>query len=75
MKAGPSKGWPTSFANTCPCGKRSYHTKKLAKAARKNHGRDLRAYRCPEFDGWHLGHLPDDIRHGDVDRQTVFGGR
>ena len=56
----------------CPtCGKWCYLTRKTARqAARRKHpGHHLSAYRCGKF--WHLGHLPDDITRGEVDRSVL----
>lgn len=44
----------------CPTGKRTYSSRKAAKASYKQHLRKhdhMRAYTCPECGGWHLGHL------------------
>lgn len=49
----------------CPdCGKVRYPSRTAARQAARHaaHLRGLNAYRCGEF--WHLGHLPDDVRHG-----------
>ena len=57
---------------TCqPCGKRRYQSKRAAKtAARAGHGKHLSAYRCPHGDGFHIGHLPGRVIHGDLDRTS-----
>jgi hypothetical protein len=51
---------------TCPeCDKRTYPTRKGAKAALRSHanakvpsGNHLCVYRCPHSYGWHIGHRP-----------------
>lgn len=55
----------------CPrCGKRSWPTKRDAKRIRaRRPGRRLNVYRCG--DSWHLGHLPDVVRHGDAGRDDI----
>lgn len=61
---------------TCACGKRGYFTRKEAKrVARRIYPGDsaLNAYRClgnPKF--FHLGHLREQVRHGEVDR-SIYG--
>lgn len=44
--------------HTCPtCGKRAYHSRDAAKAARKAIGdRTLHVYYCSDAGGFHLGH-------------------
>lgn len=66
--------------STCPgCGKRSYESKGDARAAakylRSKGGKGLNVYACvaPGGSGWHVGHLPADIRAGKVSRRTVYG--
>lgn len=47
------------------CGKRTYRTRKTAKAAAKTiPGRHMATYPCPHGPGWHHGHLPLDVVHG-----------
>lgn len=60
----------------CECGKRGYLTRKEAKrVARRLYPGDsgLNAYRCLTYpDFFHLGHLRDQVRHGEVDR-SIYG--
>jgi hypothetical protein len=50
----------------CPTGKRPYDTRAQARLCRKRYpGAARRAYRCPHCDQWHLGRLPQTIKHGD----------
>lgn len=63
----------------CACGKYRYFTRKAAKRAmrrlypdRNNHGR-LNAYECRiETNVWHLGHLPEAVKRGDVGRDQII---
>ncbi len=59
--------------SSCPdCGKVRYGSKAMAKASarRMKHRKGkLNAYRCGAF--WHLGHLPDDVRHGVISRDAL----
>ena len=75
----PRKHRPTSCWVTCPhCGKRTYFTRKDARAARTHHEKrhGLSIYPCPHQkeehgDGFHLGHRPQGLGHGDIDRDTL----
>lgn len=64
---------------TCSCGKRGYHTRRDAKrVARRSHRGEpgMHAYQCltdPAF--FHLGHLSDRVRHGEVDRSVYQNAR
>lgn len=60
--------------STCPtCGKRRFLTKAQAKTAARQMRRlgkpRLNTYRCGDF--WHLGHLPDVVRHGEATRADI----
>jgi hypothetical protein len=64
-----------SYGNCPHCHKRCYYTRRDARtAARRTQGdTGLRPYRCPTDPtamGWHLGHLPPDLRAGLLDRPT-----
>lgn len=56
----------------CASRKIRYHSKRRAKLAirrmqRRDGGR-LHAYRCETGDHWHVGHMPENLRAGTVDR-------
>jgi hypothetical protein len=54
------------------CGKLLFLTRKAARdvARRMPEANRPRAYRCPGISGhWHVGHLPDAVRHGEITRQ------
>lgn len=58
---------PLSVGLCGPCGKKTYLSRKAAKAIAKraNKADPGTAYRCPEnLDQWHVGHLPPEIRNG-----------
>lgn len=59
---------------TCPCGKRRYHTRSAARriARRLRHNGVMTPYRCPDYpnDGWHLGHHPDALAHGEISKDV-----
>ena len=66
---------PREFAaGSCgPCGKRAYPSRREARArAKQIPGTHMNAYRCPHGAGWHLGHLPDDVRHGDLPKDEYL---
>ena len=63
------------FEGTCEsCRKRSYGTRRMARAAAKQiRGDHMTAYPCPAAAAlgaslWHLGHLPADVRAGRADK-------
>ncbi|MDT2006906.1 hypothetical protein FXW78_24250 [Rhodococcus opacus] len=65
---------------TCPhCGgKRTYFTRKAARAARTHHEKrhGLAIYPCPHRDqdgevGFHVGHRPERLGRGNIDRDTL----
>lgn len=60
---------------TCPShGKKIYPSRQLARQAiRTLHDRAMREYRCDEFDGWHIGHLPTPVRLGTATRDEHYG--
>lgn len=59
-----------------PCGKRIYPSGRSARATAKTiPGTHMSAYRCPHGTGWHLGHLPDDVRHGQLGRDEYLARR
>ncbi|CAG7633243.1 hypothetical protein E143388_07479 [Rhodococcus opacus] len=70
---------PTSCWVSCPhCGgKRTYFTRRAARAARTHHEKcqGLAIYPCPHLHqdgevGFHLGHRPEGLGRGHIDRDT-----
>lgn len=63
---------------TCPCGKRAYASRKEAKAVIRiahSNAKAVSAYACPESDSqqsWHIGHLPQGVRRGEVGRSSFY---
>ena len=55
-----------------PTAKRIYRTRKNARAGRRQfgNGSELSIYRCPHGDHYHVGHQPDAVRSGEVDKGT-----
>jgi hypothetical protein len=58
----------------CPdCGKVRYltrrHAKQIARRISARRSGRLNAYRCGEF--WHIGHLPNAVRHRDLARDEI----
>ncbi|MBC2637848.1 MULTISPECIES: hypothetical protein [unclassified Rhodococcus (in: high G+C Gram-positive bacteria)] len=59
------------------CDKRTYFTRRDARAARTHHEkrRGLSIYPCPHHkqdgDGFHLGLRPEGLGRGDIDRDTL----
>ena len=68
---GNQHGW------TCgECGKRSYPSRKAARQAAaalppQEGSYPPRAYRCPDSDEWHIGHLPEAVIKGERSRAEV----
>lgn len=65
----------------CPCGKVRFLSKRDAKTTigrmRSRTGR-MHAYRCEDELGgvfWHIGHVPADLKHGEVTRADVEARR
>jgi hypothetical protein len=62
--------------NGCPTGKRAYVNRRAAKqAASRNRrmGNDrLSVYKCKQCFGWHLGHLPREVKRGIMDRHDII---
>lgn len=55
----------------CKSGKVQYANRKQARAAAKHlPSQRLGVYRCPACDWFHLGHLPQRVRAGDVDKEA-----
>lgn len=53
----------------CPTGKVQYSTRGQAKgSARRRNDNTLSAYRCAQCDWFHLGHKPQRVRNGEVDK-------
>lgn len=68
-------GRPRHATHCDHCQKASYvsrdHARQVAKAWRNN---DLRPYRCPVSDYWHLGHLTRAVKRGKITRDQAYGG-
>lgn len=60
--------------STCQCGKRSYLTRKDAKAAaRRWHAGDhMSPYMCEHGRWWHIGHLAPGVLEGRVARADLY---
>jgi hypothetical protein len=55
----------------CPTGKVQYSTRRQAKSsARRRNRTDLAAYPCDQCDWFHLGHKPQRVRNGDIDKNA-----
>lgn len=64
---------PTCLGRCQPCNKITYQTRKDARTAAKRFpAADSRPYRCPHAEGWHLGHLHEYVRTGQVDRTVWY---
>ncbi len=62
---------PAPARGDCPSGKVQFATRKQAKRGRRFRGlTDVRAYRCGDCAFWHLGHVPQRVRNGEVDKSA-----
>ena len=63
---GPTQ--PTGKVWCRDCAKYGFHTRRDAKKMEKQYPEEhMRPYQCPVDEAfWHLGHLPDRVRSGDV---------
>lgn len=63
------------FYPACSTKKRGYYGRADARAAAKatpNRGKlRLTAYLCEECGFWHIGHIPTQVKNGDLDRRDL----
>jgi len=57
---------PATFGRCPTCGKVRYRGRRFAKTVAKRLGRRMSAYKCGDF--YHVGHLPADVRKGQIGR-------
>lgn len=61
----------------CPSGKWRWvdraGAKTLLKALRNNGDHGSRVYRCFDCDGFHVGHMPKDVRAGKLSTRDIYG--
>lgn len=56
--------------------KRRYSSRKDAKRAiRYFHQKGVREYRCTQYEGWHVGHLPPATLYGEKTSREVYAKR
>ena len=56
---------------SCRTGKVQYWNRKQARAkAKRLHDNALGAYKCPYCGWFHIGHKPDHVRNGEVDKDA-----
>lgn len=64
--------------STCGAtGKRIYATRKQARRARAQliRGHELNVYRCDGCTGYHVGHMPAEVRRGERDKSDWLANR
>lgn len=59
---------PPPAHGSCPSGKVQFATRKQARRGAKFRAVRLSVYRCERCGWYHLGHLPDRVRNGEVDK-------
>ena len=63
----------TEFAECRTCEKRLYRSGRDARrTAKRIPGTHMSAYPCPNGTGWHLGHLPADVRRGALSKDEYL---
>lgn len=56
----------------CPeTGKIRYDSRRDARKQRRRADRGLSAYECAHCEKWHLGHLGESVKRGQIDRDTI----
>jgi hypothetical protein len=61
---------PVPSRGDCPTRKVEFASRKQARAAaRSMNDSALSVYRCPDCEWFHVGHLPQRVRNGAVDRR------
>jgi hypothetical protein len=55
--------------------KHLYATRGDAKAVLRDHHSDpnMREYKCATLDGWHVGHMPDAVKQGEITTREIYG--
>lgn len=60
----------------CPTGKVQFANRKQARrAARAMQDSALGVYDCPRCDNWHIGHMPERVRRGEVDKAAWLAAK
>lgn len=59
---------PPPARGDCPTGKVQFASRKQARRGARFRAISLSAYRCGDCDWWHLGHVPQRVRNGEVDK-------
>jgi hypothetical protein len=56
--------------------KLSYTDRKRARAVARQHTERKNVYRCTANEGmWHIGGLPEEVRHGHISKSEYFSNR
>lgn len=75
MKASAPARIPRWTTSTCPSGKRGYSVKADARrvaSAMRREGSKVRAYLCDRCPNFHVGHLPQAVRDGEVSAEEFY---
>lgn len=62
----------TTWTTCATTGKRGYETRKLARTARRQARptNEMNIYTCHACGLYHVGHMPDEVRRGELDKDT-----
>jgi hypothetical protein len=67
---------PPPAPGNCPSGKWQYANKRQARNARRRlNDTSLRIYRCPDYSWLHIGHIPQRVRNGDIDKAAWLASK
>lgn len=63
---------PPPGRGRCPTGKVCFATRKQARQSRRkvSSSDPIGIYRCPACDWFHLGHKPQRVRNGEIDKSA-----
>lgn len=55
--------------------KNLYASRTDAKTVIRDHHSDpnMREYKCEFLDGWHVGHMPDAVKRGEITTGEIYG--
>lgn len=68
---------PAPARGDCPSGKVQYASRKQARRDASRIAGRIGVFNCPDCDWFHLGHLPQRVRNGEIDKpawQAAIGG-
>ena len=57
--------------------KNLYASRSDAKTVIRDHHSDpnMREYECSVLNGWHVGHMPDSVKRGEITTREIYGNK